>query len=493
MNPRFVSARVQCMTTLDQRTAPGTAEDHRRAEEPFVAASTGDMCRLSVVGPTSRVELAVPSHIPIAELLPTIVGHLDPSLATRGLDHGGWVLQRLGHAPLDEDLGTASAGLLDGDVLFLRPRAAALAPAQYDDVVDGVQSVLDARDDDWSSRSTRRSALAATAVASSAAVVIAGGAGTIAPIMAGALALVLLTAGVLVGRLWDDPMGAVLTGVGVTAAGVAGATVPAALFPGAEASAPAILAAGAALWGVAAGAAAYARGGVRPVLLASTGAAMLAVSALSLPLVLGLDLAAAAAILVVLALGLARGIPGLAAWIGGLAVDSVPLSTAEFQTGLDAVPADDVQRRATVAHQTATALWVAWAALLCAALIDLALVREWTCVALTVAASVAVALQARELHATLQRGAVLVAAALPAAVLGVAQAAVLDPVWQVLSVLLLIVVAGHACVLALVLPRTRLAPTWGRAGDVLHWCCAIAVPGLMLAVAGLFDWIADIV
>ncbi|MFF0911737.1 type VII secretion integral membrane protein EccD [Microbacterium enclense] len=481
------------MTTLDQRTATGTAEDLGRAAEPFVAASTGDMCRLSVVGPTSRVELAVPSHIPIAELLPTIVGHLDPSLATRGLDHGGWVLQRLGHPPLDEDLGTASAGLLDGDVLFLRPRTAALAQAQYDDLVDGVQTVLDARGDDWSSASTRRAALAATTVAALAAVVIAGGAGAVAPILAGALAVVLLAAAVLVGRLWDDAIGSLLTGVGVIAAGAAGALLPAALFPGAGATPLTVVAAGAAAWGVAAGAAAYARGGVRPVLLASAGAAMLAVSAVSVPLLLGLDLPAAAAILVVLALGLARGIPGLAAWIGGLAVDPVPLSTAEFQTGLDAVPAGDVQRRATVAHETATALWIAWAVLLCAAMIDLALVREWACVALTIAGSVGVVLQARELHATLQRGAVLVAAALPMAVLGIAQAAVLDPLWQILSALLLVVVAANACVLALVLPRTRLAPTWGRAGDVLHWCCAIAVPGLMLAVVGLFDWIADIV
>ncbi|WP_295823897.1 type VII secretion integral membrane protein EccD [uncultured Microbacterium sp.] len=493
MNPPRAVVRVQCMTTLDQRTEPRTAENTERAVEPFVAPSSGDMCRLSVVGPTSRVELAVPSHIPIVELLPTIVGHLDPSLATRGLDHGGWVLQRLGHPPLDEDRGTAAAGLLDGDVLFLRPRASALAEAQYDDVVDGVQSVLDARSDEWSSASTRRAALAATAVASLAAVVIAGGAGAIAPLVVGALALALVTAGVLVGRLWDDPIGTVLTGVGVIAAGVAGAGVPASLFPDGDVALLPSLSTGAAAWGLAAGAAAYARGGVRPVLLASAGAAMLTISAASLPLVFSLGLDAASAILVVLALGLARGIPGLAAWVGGLAVDPVPLSAAEFQTGLEAVPADDVQRRATVAHHMSTALWVAWSALLCAAMIDLALTREWGAVALTIAASVGVLLQARELHTTLQRGAVLVAASLPLAVLGIAQAAVLEPVWQILSALLMVIVAANACVLTLVLPRTRLAPTWGRTGDILHWCCAIAVPGLMLAVVGLFDWIADVV
>ncbi|MFC7432198.1 MULTISPECIES: type VII secretion integral membrane protein EccD [unclassified Agrococcus] len=482
------------MTTLDQRMETGAAQGTAQAAEPSVAAAgAGDMCRLSVVGPTSRVELAVPSHIPIAELLPTIVGHLDPMLATRGLDHGGWVLQRLGHPPLDEDLGTASAGLLDGDVLYLRPRTAALAQAQYDDLVDGVQSVLDARDDDWTAAWTRRAALAAATVACLAAVAIAGATGTAAPIVAGSLALVLLAAGVLVGRLWDDAIGSVLTGTGVVAATVAGAALPAALFPDVGATPLAAVAIGAATTGGAAGAAAYARGGVRPVLLATAGAAIVTVLGLAVPLVLGLGLVAGAAIVVVLALALARAIPALAAWTGGLAVDPVPLSSKEFQTGLDAVPARDVERGATIAHAMATALWAAWSAVLCAAIVVLALRPDWACVALTIAASVGVLLQARELRATLQRGAVLVAAALPLVVLALAQTAAFDPPWQILAAALLVVVAANACVAALLLPRKRLAPTWGRAGDVLHWCCAIAVPALMLAVVGLYAWIADLV
>lgn len=497
VNRSGTAARVLGMTTLEQRMdadRPAAQGPGRAVEQPVAAAAgAGDMCRLCVVGPTSRVELAVPSHIPIAELLPTIVGHLDPMLATRGLDHGGWVLQRLGHAPLDEDRGTAAAGLLDGDVLYLRPRTAASAQAQYDDLVDGVQTVLDARDDSWDAAWTRRAALAAAAGATLAAIAIAAAAGTLTPIVSGALALVLLAASALVGRLWDDAIGAVLSAGGVVAATLAGATLPTALFPDAATSPVAATAVGAATAGIAAGATAYARGGIRPVLLAVAGAAVVVVLGLVVPLVLGLDLAAGAAIVVLVVLAVARGVPGLAAWIGGLSVDPVPLSTKEFQVGLDAVPADDVERSATIAHETATAMWVAWSAALCAATCWLALQPGWACTALTVAASVGVLLQARELHATLQRGAVLVAAALPMAVLAVAHVATLDVLWQILAAIVLLVVVANACIAAALLPRRRLAPTWGRAGDVLHWCCAIAIPALVLAVAGLFTWIADLV
>ncbi|NYG97942.1 type VII secretion integral membrane protein EccD [Schumannella luteola] len=507
------------MTSLDQRTESGrpagqgrapigqspavagqavqsqAAPSAGRAVEPAVAAGAGagDMCRLSVVGPTSRVELAVPSHIPIVELLPTIVGHLDPMLATRGLDHGGWVLQRLGHPPLDEDRGTAAAGLLDGDVLYLRPRTAVLAQAQYDDLVDGVQLVLDARDDSWNPVWTRRAALAAATLACLVSIAVAGTTGTAAPIVAGALALVLLAAGALIGRLWDDVIGSLLIGTGVVGAALAGATTPAALFPGGGATPLAAATAGAAATGIAAGAAAYARGGVRPRLLATTGAAIIVVLGLTVPLVLRLGLPQGAAIVVLLALAVARALPVLAAWIGGLSVDPVPLSSKEFQTGLDAVPADEVERKATVAHQTATALWAAWAVVLCAAISVLALDPGWASTALVVAGSVGVLLQARELHAAVQRGAVIVAAAVPLVVLALAHASRLDTVWQIVIAAALVIVAANACVAALLLPRGRLAPTWGRAGDVLHWVCAIAIPALVLAVVGLYDWIADLV
>ncbi|MGO2660332.1 type VII secretion integral membrane protein EccD [Mycetocola reblochoni] len=488
------------MKTLATRTdaarpqGTGLSAPTGRTTAPAEAAVgvAGDMCRLSVVGPSSRVELAVPSHIPVAELLPTIVGHLDPALATRGLGHGGWVLQRLGHPPLDEDRGTAAAGLLDGDVLYLRPRNDELKRAQYDDLVDGVQTVLRAREDAWTPARTRTAALGVAVLAGLAAIAIAATTGAAAPLAAGVLAVVLLSSGALVDRLWDTGLGRILLGLGVAAAAVAGAAVPVAIAQGAVAPITSA-ASGAATAGVAAAAAASLGGARRPAFIATAGAAAVVVLGLAVPLLLGQGLPEGAAITLVLALALARVIPAIAAWCGGLVVDAVPLSAEDFQSELTAVPVEEVERGAAAAHAVVTALWSAWAVVVGTALVVLALGPGWASLALTATAALAALLQARELTAAVQRAVVLGCAALPLAVLAVARTLPLGVPWRIAAVAVLLAVVAHACVAALVLPGRRLAPTWGRTGDTLHWLCAIAIPALVLAVVGLYDWVADLV
>src|SRR3954468_18448396 len=113
------------------------------------AAGTGELCRLVLCGPNSRIELAVPVHVPLAHLLPTLLSRLGGDLATAGLAHGGWVLQRLGGGPPDEALGTAALGLADGDTLYLRPRDDQLPPVDFDDLIDGVATGISNRSDRW--------------------------------------------------------------------------------------------------------------------------------------------------------------------------------------------------------------------------------------------------------------------------------------------------------------------------------------------------------
>src|SRR6266566_8239494 len=111
--------------------------DGQAAAEPGRSAVVDDLCRLTVCGPAKSVELAVPVHVPLIDLLPALVGHLGDDLADAGLEHGGWVLQRLGDPPLREDLSIAALGLHDGDVVHLRPRSDQLPPPDFDDLIDG--------------------------------------------------------------------------------------------------------------------------------------------------------------------------------------------------------------------------------------------------------------------------------------------------------------------------------------------------------------------
>src|ERR1700689_5185382 len=119
-------------------------------------AMTDDLCRLTVCGPGRSAELAVPVHVPLIDLLPALTGHLGDGLADAGLEHGGWVLQRLRGPPLREGLSVAALALRDGDIVHLRPRAEQLPPLDFDDLIDGIATGISARPDRWQPGMSRR-------------------------------------------------------------------------------------------------------------------------------------------------------------------------------------------------------------------------------------------------------------------------------------------------------------------------------------------------
>jgi hypothetical protein len=81
----------------------------------------GDLCRVTVEGPQRGVDLALPVDVPFAELLPVILSYSGRELAEAGLEHDGWVLQRLDETAIDESMTPAQVSLTHGDVLYLRP------------------------------------------------------------------------------------------------------------------------------------------------------------------------------------------------------------------------------------------------------------------------------------------------------------------------------------------------------------------------------------
>ncbi|WP_257135459.1 EsaB/YukD family protein, partial [Streptomyces sp. b94] len=107
------------------------------------------LCRLTVMTPDRTVELAVPTDIVLADLLPTIVDHGGTDLFERGVQAGGWVLQRVGQDPLDEERTLGDLGLRDGETVHLRLRGDALPEIHYDDLVDGLSGKLRQRADSW--------------------------------------------------------------------------------------------------------------------------------------------------------------------------------------------------------------------------------------------------------------------------------------------------------------------------------------------------------
>ena len=453
---------------------------------------SGEMCRLTICGPASRIELAVPAHVPLADLLPTFLEHLGPELAATGFGHDGWVLQRLGEPPLDEDLGTAALGLYDGDVLHLRPRADHLPPVDFDDLVDGVATGTAERGDRWRPETTRRFVLSlvGAALVLGAAVAPMSGTPAMAALVAGTASVLLLLGAASASRALGDRAAGILLAAGsVGFTVVAGLALPAgdarSLTPGSLLSAPGLLAAGA--W--AATMAALARPAVGGVLAGFTATVFAAILMGAGGLLVTLevtDVAGAAAIVLAVTLAIGAAVPVLASRFAGLHIPPLPTSPDEFQEGIDPEPSRGVLERTARAHEHIGSLYIGLGVIAGGCLAVLGTTPGIAARALAAVGSLLLLLHGRDLFGVRARLAVFVpgVAGLAAVLVDLTldRSATVRPV----VVVGLLLVAGLLLSVARTLPGRRLLPHWGRAADLMHTTTAIAVIPLVLAVVGLY-------
>src|SRR5919112_14097 len=76
--------------------------------------------RVTVVAPRTRIDLALPSDVAVANLLPMLLKMAGESTADGGSRHGGWCLAKLGGDVIDPERPLNSLGVVDGDLLQLR-------------------------------------------------------------------------------------------------------------------------------------------------------------------------------------------------------------------------------------------------------------------------------------------------------------------------------------------------------------------------------------
>ncbi|MFE9890559.1 type VII secretion integral membrane protein EccD [Streptomyces scopuliridis] len=113
---------------------------------PGPAAPAGGgtgFCRITVVAPDGRVDVALPEDIPVADLYPEIL-RLSGQSPAEGAPVGYHLVRRDGTV-LDSARSLAAQRILDGELLSMRPFAESLPPAVFDDVSDAVASAV-ARD-----------------------------------------------------------------------------------------------------------------------------------------------------------------------------------------------------------------------------------------------------------------------------------------------------------------------------------------------------------
>jgi ESX secretion system protein EccD len=165
---------------------------------------------VTVVAPRTRIDLALPSDIAVANLLPMLLNMAGESSPDGGSRHGGWCLAKLGGDALDPDRSLSSQGVVDGDLLQIRRRMDNPPPPLFDDVVEAIAEAAPGSYRPWTEHTARTLGLIATGLAllSSAIGLFRAGAlagtGVRIGAVAGMTAVIVLIAGVVIGRVYRE-------------------------------------------------------------------------------------------------------------------------------------------------------------------------------------------------------------------------------------------------------------------------------------------------
>jgi len=456
------------------------------------ASVVSNTCRITVLSSEFRADLAVPVHIPVAELLATLVSSLGRQVADEGAANGGWILQRAAEPALEASATLAASGIRDGDVLHLRTRATQLPEIAFDDVLDAVATGVLTRTVRWRAEHTANAVAAfASAMLLIALVnIVVSGPGWAAPaVTAGAGAALLLGTAIALGRAYHRRVPALATAT----AAVAYAAAAGAMAVGGEhrlwqfGSTEALLGACAAL--LVAVIALLTLGAGVCGLVAAVTAAILAGIGTAIDVASSLGPAGTAALVAGIALAVSPALPMLSFRLSRLPLPSIPADAADLRRDDSSVDATRILRQATLADQFLSgliggvSLAIAGAALLLA-------VGDGSARALAAVLGVICLLRARLFTGRGQRAWLLSCGGVALAVVVIARAADLAPTTRLLAIAVPVaVLAIILFALAVVLPGRRYTPPWSRAADVLESVLVLSVIPLALAVMGVYGTI----
>lgn len=108
--------------------------------------------RVTVLTVDRTVDLALPSALPLADVLPQVMRYAAPEAGEEAPI--SWTLSRLGGTGMALSQTLAEAGVVDGEVLELRPETAEVRPVLVEDVRDAVEDRVDAAGGVWTTGTT---------------------------------------------------------------------------------------------------------------------------------------------------------------------------------------------------------------------------------------------------------------------------------------------------------------------------------------------------
>ncbi|MQS34204.1 type VII secretion integral membrane protein EccD [Streptomyces katsurahamanus] len=491
------------MTAQRAATGPG----HPGQATPS-SSGTG-FCRVTVVAPDGRVDVALPEDIAVADLYPEIL-RLSGQSPEPGAPVGYHLVRRDGTV-LDGARSLGAQRILDGELLSLRPFADSLPPAVFDDVTDAVANAV-ARDRTLWSDALMRGAglfggsalllLLAFVLWSSAPGHDAHGLQGILAAVAGVLLLALAC---VRARVYDDRASAVALGIGALAnAAVAGSGL---LPPAAGQGAGRLhfLLACAAVLIAAVILTIAAPGGDGPF-VAFVLAAAIGVLASFLAIVYRLTPAETAALCAPLAVGALAFLPGLSTRFARLPIGFDPPRTAMGDYGAEDEPqgpvdAERIAAQARRGHELLVGLVGGCALVAVGSAAVLGFSDGVWAQLLALATGIAMLMRAHLFRYTAQVGCAL-AAGLGALVLlglglclnpppvllrdalrGDSSGLDLRTIWLAAAVA---AVAALITAIGLIVPRAGVTPFWGRFLEIAETCVLLTLIPLSLAVFDVY-------
>jgi type VII secretion integral membrane protein EccD len=438
-------------------------------------------CRVVVIAPSTRVDLALPADVPIIDLLPMLLQYAGEMHDDGGGQHGGWKLVRVGHGELDGGRTLRSLDVADGEVLRLVAREERDVIPVFDDIVDAIAA---ARSDRINTRSVNPGLgasviLAAMAVA--ALTLLYRDVSVVDAYVAGGIALALLGLATAVSKGSGDR---------ILATATAASGIPFTMVCGLNA-----VPGGFGRWGVLLGASLALVYSLGAELALGTGTVVFA-GAATTSLLTGLSalvagLAHVTPIQVVagtiaVALAALSVLPRLAVRLARLPLATVPTTSEDLQATDDIGDIGDVSARARLAGEYLSGTQIGCAVTIAFSAMLLAVHDSIMSVALAATAAVAMALRARSV-ASLGARIALIGSAIASGVVAAGAITLANRDGNGIGLLITeLAVGAVALLLSTARSRRPVSPQTMRLIDFFESAVVVAVLPLAVGVMGLY-------
>lgn len=461
-----------------------------------MATGTTVFSRVTVVAPRTRIDVALPADVAVADLLPMLLEMAKEATPDGGARHGGWALAKLGDAPLDPSRTLASLGIVDGELLQLRRRNENPPPPLYDDVVDAIAESMPDSFRPWTKETARRFGHIAGGIAlvlSAAALFFGGslyGGNAIAvAVTAGVAAIACVAVGATLAKAYQ----AEATGVLISAAGglplafvsgfyiVPGLSLRANLLLG---SALVIIVASVCIMIIGAGITTF----IAAATTASFGLVAFLFGTFDAHPAPGI-----AAGVVALALACISILPRATIWLAKLPMPHVPGTAEELKEDSGFPDYRAIERRTSIAHNYMTGLLIGCGTATAVSTIIAATSPSVFGVILGVVATLVLLLRARAYANGSQSIALLTTGMLAGGGILLDWLWTQSPLGRTLWVFgVLILVAAGSLVVGVVFPDQRFSPPLRRTVEIIEAVCIATVLPLALGVMDLYTAVRHI-